>query len=118
MIKIHVLSHNREQSGSNTKDVNAANVSSKIRICSALNGQRARNICDRKRKTQWGGITAGICRGLEAWGGGGGSAGERQGGKFQELCESRGGRPGLLVPNKPDDDDEVMLNVLRCQLTY
>ena len=27
----------------------------------------------------------------------------------QELRESRGGRP---------DDDEVMLNVLRCQLTY
>ena len=31
--------------------------------------------------------------------------------RVQELCESRGGRPGL-------DDDELMLNVLRCQLTF
>ena len=61
--------------------------------------------------------------------------------RAQELCESRGGRPGWApVPNKPavsvdvkqhfnqhdlhqrqdddDDDDEVLLNVLRCQLTY
>ena len=26
--------------------------------------------------------------------------------------------PLLPVPNKPYDDGEVMLNVLRCQLTY
>ena len=31
-------------------------------------------------------------------------------GRAQELCESRGGRP--------DDDDELMLNVLRCHETY
>ena len=29
--------------------------------------------------------------------------------RAQELCESRGGRP---------DDDELMLNVLRCHETY
>ena len=70
MIKIHLLSHNREQSGSNTKAVNAASVSSKIRICSAFNGQRG---------------------------------GRSRGAKLRrELCESRGGHPGLPVPNKPD----------------
>ena len=44
--------------------------------------------------------------------------------RAQELCESLGGRPGLPVPNDPcglcgrEADDELMLNVLRCQLTY
>ena len=40
--------------------------------------------------------------------------------RVQELCESRGGRPGLSVLTSltVSDDDEVMLNVLRCQLTY
>ena len=32
-------------------------------------------------------------------GGGGGSRGAKL---RRELCESRGGRPGLIVPNKPD----------------
>ena len=32
--------------------------------------------------------------------------------RAQELCESRGD------DDDDDDDDEVMLNVLRCQLTY
>ena len=44
----------------------------------------------------------------------------------QELRERRSGRPGppvLVVhaaaaADDDDDDDEVMLNVLRCQLTY
>ena len=46
-------------------------------------------------------------------------------GRVQELRESRGGRPGLPVlmsltvsVDVKHDDDEVMLNVLRCQLTY
>ena len=37
--------------------------------------------------------------------------------RAQELCESRGGRPGL-PDDDDDDDDELMLNVLRCHLTY
>ena len=30
-----------------------------------------------------------------------GQSGGGGGGRVQELCESRGGRPGLPVPNKP-----------------
>ena len=60
--------------------------------------------------------------------------------RAEEVCDSRGGRPGLPVPNSrygfcgrktaseeaeeevcsqpTDDDDELMLNVLRCHETY
>ena len=45
--------------------------------------------------------------GVKGWGGGGGGGvgegggGVGEGGRAQELCEGRGGRPGLPVPNSP-----------------
>ena len=58
------------------------------------------------------------------WGGGGGSGRRGQWSRCKQDvvkgdsgADGHHGRPGVKL-GWVDDDDEVMLNVLRCQLTY